>query len=180
MAQAFGWGVIRYDQRAVSRQGVPAIVAALLVRAGLPVDVGPFFRAETQPGRAVLTLAELASQRGVQPVPGAGAYLVLGSAFGRQLCVQYGTAHIVAVPMEEDPAASPVRSQFVNSGLPEFVRCLCLLGRMWNIRRRLTSGQASRWTAEFQEQLARQDPAAIASPHHWWATVIEWMRNGLI
>ncbi len=181
LAGAFGpQGVFRFDQRAVSRQGVPDIVAQTLVWSGLPVDFGPFFWAQAQPGQPVPTLAELAAQRGVQPSPDSGSYLVMGNDFGRQLCVQYGTAHIVAVPLEAGPGGQPVPPQFVNSSLPEFARCLALLGRMWRLRIGLTPEQAGRWTVDFQAQLAAQDPAAIASPDNWWSVLIEQMWDGLL
>jgi hypothetical protein len=52
LLQSFGpQGVLRFDQRAVSRQGVPEVVARTLVWAGLPADFGPFFWA--QPGQPV-------------------------------------------------------------------------------------------------------------------------------
>ncbi|WP_225845288.1 SUKH-4 family immunity protein [Streptomyces sp. HPF1205] len=181
LAGAFGpQGVFRFDQRAVSRQGVPDIVAQTLVWAGLPVDFGPFFWAQAQAGQPVPTLAELAQQRGVLPAADAGSYLVMGNDFGRQLCVQYGTAHIVAVPLEAGPGGQPAPPQFVNSSLPEFARCLALLGRMWRLRIGLTPEQAGRWTVDFQAQLAAQDPAAIASPDNWWSVLVEQMWDGLL
>ncbi|WP_329317331.1 SUKH-4 family immunity protein [Streptomyces sp. NBC_01262] len=181
LAQAFGpQGVFRFDQRAVSRQGVPEIVAQTLTWSGLPVDFGPFFWAQAQPGRPVPTLAELAAERGVPAGPDAGSYLVMGNDFGRQLCVQYGTAHIVAVPLEAAPGGQPAVPQFVNSSLPEFARCLALLGRMWRLRLGLTPDQAGRWTVDLQNQLAALDPAAVASPDHWWAVLIEQMWDGLL
>ncbi|MCX4823655.1 SUKH-4 family immunity protein [Streptomyces sp. NBC_01142] len=177
---AFGpQGICRFDQRAVSRQGVPEIVAATLVWAGLPGDFNPFFWA--QPAQPVVpTLAELAAQRQVQPASDAGSYLVVGSDFGRAICVQYGTAHIVAVPVESGPGGQPVAPQFVNSGLPEFVRCLALLGRMWRLRFNLNPEQAGRWTVDFQAQLAALDPAALASPESWWSVLLEQMWDGLL
>ncbi|MGW5349970.1 SUKH-4 family immunity protein [Streptomyces sp. NPDC004031] len=182
LAGAFGpQGVFRFDQRAVSRQGVPDIVAQTLMWAGLPMDFGPFFWAQAQPGQPVPTLAELAAARGVQPTADAGSYLVMGNDFGRQLCVQYGTAQIVALPLEGGPAGSPPAApQFVNSSLPEFARCMALLGRMWRLRIGLTPEQAGHWTVDFQAQLAAQDPAAIASPDNWWSVLIEQMWDGLL
>ncbi|MDT9692125.1 SUKH-4 family immunity protein [Streptomyces sp. P9(2023)] len=179
MAGAFGPGVCRFDQRGVSRQGVPEIVALTLVWAGLPADFGPFFWA--QPAQPVVpTLAELAAQRQVQPASDAGSYLVIGSDFGRALCVQYGTAHIVAVPVEAGPGGAPVPPQFVNSGLPEFARSMALLGRMWRLRFGLNPEQAGRWTVDFQAQLAMLDPAALASPENWWSVLLEQMWDGLL
>ncbi|MFF3687393.1 SUKH-4 family immunity protein [Streptomyces sp. NPDC002187] len=177
---AFGpQGLCRFDQRAVSRQGVPEVVAATLVWAGLPGDFNPFFWA--QPAQPVVpTLAELAAQRQVQPASDAGSYLVVGSDFGRAICVQYGTAHIVAVPVEAGPGGQPVAPQFVNTGLPEFVRCLALLGRMWRLRFGLNPEQAGRWTVDFQAQLAALDPAALASPESWWSVLLEQMWDGLL
>jgi hypothetical protein len=177
---AFGpQGICRFDQRAVSRQGVPEMVAATLVWAGLPGDFNPFFWA--QPAQPVVpTLAELAAQRQVQPASDAGSYLVVGSDFGRAICVQYGTAQIVAVPVEAGPGGQPVAPQFVNSGLPEFVRCLALLGRMWRLRFNLNPEQAGRWTVDFQAQLAALDPAALASPESWWSVLLEQMWDGLL
>ncbi|GAA1917517.1 SUKH-4 family immunity protein [Streptantibioticus ferralitis] len=181
LAQAFGpQGVFRFDQRAVARQGVPDIVAQTLVWAGLPTDFGPFFWAQAQPGRPVPTLAEVAAERGVQAAPDAASYLVMGNDFGRQLCVQYGTAYIMAVPLEAAPGAQSSPAQFVNSSLPEFARCLALLGRMWRLRLGLTPDQAGRWTVDFQSQLAALDPAALASPDHWWAVLLEQMWDGLL
>lgn len=181
LLQSFGpHGVFRFDQRAVARQGVPEAVAQTLVWAGLPVDFGPFFWAQAQPGRPVPTLAELAAERQVQPASDANSYLVMGSDFGRQLCVQYGTAHIVAVPLEAGPGGGPVPPQFVNTGLPEFVRCMALLGRMWRLRYGLTPEQAGRWTVDFQAQLAELDPAALSSPENWWAVLLEQMWDGLL
>ncbi|MEV2251155.1 SUKH-4 family immunity protein [Streptomyces sp. NPDC050147] len=177
---AFGPGVFRFDQRAVSRQGVPDLVAHTLVVAGLPVDFGPFFWAQAQPGRPVPTLAETAQERGVQPASDAGSYLVMGSDFGRAICVQYGTANIVAVPVEAGPGGAPVPPQFVNTGLPEFARCLALLGRMWRLRFGLNQEQAGRWTVDFQAQLAALDPAALASPESWWSVLLEQMWDGLL
>ncbi|CAM5331074.1 hypothetical protein SVIOM342S_02206 [Streptomyces violaceorubidus] len=145
----------------MSRQGVPPVVAHTLVAAGLPMDMGPFFWAQARPGRPVPTLAELAAERGVQPASDAGSYLVVGSDFGRAICVQYGTAAIVAVPVEAGPGGAPVPPQFVNTGLPEFARCLALLGRMWRLRFGLNQEQAGRWTVDFQAQLAALDPAAL-------------------
>ncbi|WNI24359.1 SUKH-4 family immunity protein [Streptomyces sp. ITFR-16] len=180
MLQTFGpQGVLRFDQRAVSRQGVPEIVARTLVWAGLPADFGPFFWA--QPGQPVVpTLAELAAQRQVQPAPDAGSYLVMGSDFGRAICVQYGTAHIVAVPVEAGPGGQSVPPQFVNTGLPEFTRSMALLGRMWRLRFGLNPEQAGRWTVDFQAQLVALDPAALASPESWWSVLLEQMWDGLI
>ncbi|TLQ45455.1 SUKH-4 family immunity protein [Streptomyces marianii] len=172
-------GVCRFDQRAVSRQGVPEIVARTLVWAGLPADFGPFFWA--QPAQPVVpTLAELAAQRQVQPASDAGSYLVVGTDFGRAICVQYGTAHIVAVPVEGGPGGQPTAPQFVNSGLPEFTRSLALLGRMWRLRFGLNPEQAGRWTVDFQAQLAALDPAALSSPESWWSVLLEQMWDGLI
>ncbi|WP_327375966.1 SUKH-4 family immunity protein [Streptomyces sp. NBC_01216] len=179
MAGAFGPGICRFDQRAVSRQGVPEIVALTLVWAGLPADFGPFFWA--QPAHPVVpTLAELAAQRQIQPASDAGSYLVIGSDFGRAICVQYGTAHIVAVPVEAGPGGQPVPPQFVNSGLPEFARCMALLGRMWRLRFGLNPEQAGRWTVDFQAQLAMLDPAALSSPDTWWSVLLEQMWDGLL
>ncbi|MFI1255665.1 SUKH-4 family immunity protein [Streptomyces netropsis] len=180
LVEAFGpQGIFRFDQRAVSRQGVPDIVAQTLVWAGLPMDFGPFFWGQAQPGRPVPTLAELAAERGVRPSPDAGSYLVMGSDFGRQLCVQYGTAHIVAVPVEAGPDGGSVAPQFVNTSLPQFVRCLALLGKMWRWRYGLTPEQAGRWTVDFQAQLMALDPAALSSPENWWAVLLEQMWDGL-
>ncbi|MFJ8825704.1 SUKH-4 family immunity protein [Streptomyces sp. NPDC102467] len=180
LAAAFGPGVFRFDQRAVSRQGVPDVVAHTLVVAGLPADFGPFFWAQAQPGRPVPTLAELAQERGVQPAPDAGSYLVMGSDFGKAVCVQYGTANIVAVPVEAGPGGGPVPPQFVNSGLPEFARSLGLLGRMWRLRYGLNQEQAGRWTVDFQAQLNGIDPAALGSPETWWSVLLEQMWDGLL
>ncbi|MGW1769718.1 SUKH-4 family immunity protein, partial [Streptomyces sp. NPDC002073] len=181
LAGAFGpQGVFRYDQRAVSRQGVPEIVAQTLVWAGLPVDFGPFFWAQAVPGQPVPTLAELAAQRGVAAASDAGSYLVVGSDFGKALCVQYGTAHIVAVPVEAGPGGAPVPPQFVNSSLPQFARSLAMLGHMWRLRMHLTPEQAGRWTVDFQANLAGLDPAALASPENWWSVLLEQMWDGLL
>ncbi|MFF8790366.1 SUKH-4 family immunity protein, partial [Streptomyces sp. NPDC015125] len=181
LEQAFGpQGIFRFDQRSVSRHGVPEVVAQTLVWSGLPVDFGPFFWAQAQPGRPVPTLAELAAERMVQPASDAGSYLVMGNDFGRQLCVQYGTAHIVAVPMEAGPGGAPATPQFVNSGLPEFARCLAMLGRMWRLRYGLTPEQAGRWTVDFQAQLVALDPPALGSPETWWSVLLEQMWDGLL
>ncbi|NBE56003.1 SUKH-4 family immunity protein, partial [Streptomyces boluensis] len=181
LAGAFGpQGIFRFDQRAVSRQGVPDLVAHVLMWSGLPVDVSPFFWAQAQPGRPVPTLAELAQERGVQPAADAGSYLVMGSDFGRAICVQYGTANIVAVPVEAGPGGAAVAPQFVNTGLPEFVRCLALLGRMWRLRYGLNQEQAGRWTVDFQQQLAALDGAALGSPDSWWSVLLEQMWDGLL
>ncbi|MFG2574413.1 SUKH-4 family immunity protein [Streptomyces sp. NPDC048481] len=180
LAAVFGPAVFRFEQAAVSRQGVPPVVAHTLVVAGLPADLGPFFWAQAQPGRPVPTLAELAAERGVQPAPDAGSYLVMGSDFGKAICVQYGTANIVAVPVEAGPGGGSVPPQFVNTGLPEFARCLALLGRMWRLRFGLTQEQAGRWTVDFQAQLAALDPAALGSPESWWSVLLEEMWDGLL
>ncbi|MGA5205312.1 SUKH-4 family immunity protein [Streptomyces variegatus] len=180
LGAAFGPGVFRFEQAAVSRQGVPPVVAHTLVAAGLPTDMGPFFWAQAQPGRPVPTLAELAAERGVQPASDAGSYLVMGSDFGKAICVQYGTANIVAVPVEAGPGGAPVPPQFVNTGLPEFARCLALLGRMWRLRFGLNQEQAGRWTVDFQAQLAALDPAALGSPESWWSVLLEQMWDGLL
>ncbi|MEU9003670.1 SUKH-4 family immunity protein, partial [Streptomyces sp. NPDC048551] len=181
LAGAFGpQGVFRFDQRAVSRQGVPEIVAQTLMWAGLPVDFGPFFWAQAVPGQPVPTLAELAAQRQVQPASDAGSYLVVGSDFGKALCVQYGTAHIVAVPVEAGPGGAPVPPQFVNSSLPQFARSLAMLGHMWRLRQHLTPEQAGRWTVDFQANLAGLDSAALASPESWWSVLLEQMWDGLL
>ncbi|QDY77160.1 SUKH-4 family immunity protein [Streptomyces qinzhouensis] len=180
LLNAFGpQGILRFDQRAVSRQGVPDVVAATLVYAGLPGDFNPFFWA--QPARPVIpTLAELAAQRQVPAAPDANSYLVVGSDFGRAICVQYGTANIVAVPVEAGPGGQPTAPQFVNTGLPEFVRCLALLGQMWRLRYGLNPEQAGRWTTDFQTYLAALDPAALASPESWWSVLLEQMWDGLL
>ncbi|MFF9146266.1 SUKH-4 family immunity protein [Streptomyces sp. NPDC014861] len=179
LAGAFGPGILRFDQRAVSRQGVPELVAVTLMWAGLPADFGPFFWA--QPAMPVVpTLAELAQQRQVQAAADASSYLVLGSDFGRAVCVQYGTAHIVAVPVEAGPGGASVPPQFVNTGLPEFTRSMALLGRMWRLRFGLTPEQAGRWTVDFQAQLAMLDPAALSAPENWWSVLLEQMWDGLL
>jgi hypothetical protein len=176
LAQYFGPGVFRYEQRAVSRQGVPEAVAQTLVWAGLPTSFGPFFWAHAPKDRPIPTLAELAAERGRQAAPDAGGYLVLGNDYGRQLCVQYGTAAVVAVDLE-GTAQAP---RFVNTGVPEFVRSLALLGRMWPLRYGLTPDQAGRWTTDFQAELAAIDPAALQAPDTWWAVLLEQFWDGLL
>ncbi|MEV7187249.1 SUKH-4 family immunity protein [Kitasatospora sp. NPDC093102] len=173
---AFGQNLFRYEQRAVSRQGVPEPVSQTLMWAGLPRDFGPFFWAQAQEGRPIPTLAELAAERGLAAGPDFGGYLVLGNDYGRQLCVQYGTAHVVAVDIEG--TGQPPR--FVNSGVPEFVRSLALLGRMWRLRYGLTPDQAGRWTTDFQAQLAAIDPAALQNADTWWAVLLEQFWDGLL
>ncbi|WP_197084973.1 SUKH-4 family immunity protein [Saccharothrix sp. ST-888] len=176
LGQSFGPGVFRFEQRAVSRQGVPEAVAHTLVWAGLPRDFAPFFWAHAQEGRPIPTLAELAAERGLPPGPDFGGYLVFGNDYGRQLCVQYGTAAVVAVEIE--PGGEPPR--FVNSGVPEFVRSLALLGRMWRLRHGLTPDQAGRWTTDFQAQLLAIDPAALQSPETWWGVLLEQFWDGIL
>ncbi|MFI6152069.1 SUKH-4 family immunity protein [Kitasatospora sp. NPDC051170] len=173
---AFGQNLFRYEQRAVSRQGVPEPVSQSLMWAGLPRDFGPFFWAQAQEGRPIPTLAELAAERGLPVAPDFGGYLVLGNDYGRQLCVQYGTANVVAVDV--DGTGRPPR--FVNSGVPEFVRALALLGRMWRLRYGLTPDQAGRWTTDFQAQLAAIDPAALQNTDTWWAVLLEQFWDGLL
>lgn len=177
LAQFFGQGVFRFEQRAVSRQGVPEAVAQTLMWAGLPRDFAPFFWAQAQEGRPIPTLAELATERGLPSGPDFGGYLVLGNDYGRQLCVQYGTGAVVAVDMESTAGEPP---RFVNSGVPEFVRCLAVLGRMWPLRYGLTPEQAARWTTDFQAQLAAADPAALQTPETWWAVLVEQFWDGVM
>ncbi|MFF4818517.1 SUKH-4 family immunity protein [Kitasatospora sp. NPDC001309] len=176
LGTAFGQNLFRYEQRAVSRQGVPEPVSQTLTWAGLPRDFGPFFWAQAQEGRPIPTLAELAAERGLQQGPDFGGYLVLGNDYGRQLCVQYGTANVVAVDV--DGTGQPPR--FVNTGVPEFVRALALLGRMWRLRYGLTPEQAGRWTTDFQAQLAAIDPAALQTADTWWAVLLEQFWDGLL
>ncbi|MER5355923.1 SUKH-4 family immunity protein, partial [Kitasatospora sp. NPDC002551] len=176
LGQAFGPNVFRFEQRAVARQGVPEPVAQTLMWSGLPREYGPFFWAQAQEGRPIPTLAELAAERGLPGGPDFGGYLVLGNDYGRQLCVQYGTAHVVAVDLEG--TGEPPR--FVNTGVPEFVRSLALLGRMWRLRYGLTPDQAGRWTTDFQAQLAAIDPAALQSADTWWAVLLEQFWDGLL
>ncbi|MET8702380.1 SUKH-4 family immunity protein [Kitasatospora sp. NPDC004723] len=176
LGQAFGPNVFRFEQRAVARQGVPEPVAQTLMWAGLPREFGPFFWAQAQEGRPIPTLAELAAERGLPGGPDFGGYLVLGNDYGRQLCVQYGTAHVVAVDLEG--TGEPPR--FVNTGVPEFARSLALLGRMWRLRYGLTPDQAGRWTTDFQAQLAAIDPAALQSADTWWAVLLEQFWDGLL
>ncbi|RMI37491.1 SUKH-4 family immunity protein, partial [Streptomyces triticirhizae] len=181
LAEAFGPQLVfRYEPHFAARQGVPEIVANTLAWSGLPVEIPPFFWARAQPGMPIPTLAEVAMERGVRPAPDAGSYLVVGSDFGKQLCVQYGTAHIVAVPLEAGPGGQPVPPQFVNASLPQFARCMALLGRMWRLRYGLTSEQAGRWTKDFQAQLASLDPMTVADPESWWSVLLEQMWDGLL
>ncbi|BFV57595.1 hypothetical protein KCMC57_up26990 [Kitasatospora sp. CMC57] len=175
LGQVFGPAVFRFEQRAVSRQGVPEPVAQTLMWAGLPRDFAPFFWAQAQEGRPIPTLAELAAERGLPAGPDFGGYLVLGNDYGRQLCVQYGTAAVVAVDLENGGEGP----RFVNTGVPEFVRSLALLGRMWRLRYGLTPDQAGRWTTDFQAQLLAVDPAALQSPETWWSVLLEQFWDGL-
>ncbi|MFY1678378.1 SUKH-4 family immunity protein [Streptomyces sp. WMMC905] len=180
LTAAYGSGVFRCEPAAVARQGVPEVVARTLTAAGLPMDAGPFFWALARPGRPVPTLAELAAEQGLRPVADAASYLVVGSDFGRAVCVQYGTAAIVAVPVESAPAGVPAPPRFVNTGIVEFARCLALLGGMWPLRRGLNQEQAGRWTVDFQARLASLDPAALGSPESWWSVLLEQMWDGLL
>ncbi|MFC1427123.1 SUKH-4 family immunity protein, partial [Streptacidiphilus sp. N1-12] len=184
LQQAFGeQNLFRYEPQAVSRQGIPEAVSGSLTWAGLPVEFGPFFWAQAQPGRPLPTLAELAVERGITAQPDAGTYLVLGNDYGRQLCVQYGTAAIVAVDFgtpTQPPGPEAQQPRFVNSGLPEFLRCMALLGRMWRFRYGLTPEQAGHWTTDFQAQLAALDPAALQSAETWWAVLLEQLWDGLL
>ncbi|MER8182948.1 SUKH-4 family immunity protein [Kitasatospora sp. NPDC094015] len=176
LAQAYGQGVFRFEQRAVSRQGVPEPVSATLMWAGLPREFAPFFWAQAQEGRPIPTLAELAAERGRPAAPDFGGYLVLGNDYGRQLCVQYGTAAVVAVDLEGQGEAP----RFVNSGVPEFVRSLAALGRMWRLRYGLTPEQAGRWTTDLQAELVAIDPAALYTPESWWSVLVEQFWDGLM
>ncbi|SFC14826.1 SUKH-4 family immunity protein [Streptomyces aidingensis] len=181
LAAAFGpQGVFRYDQQSVSRQGVPDIVAQTLVWSGVPLMLPPFFWAQAQPGRPIPTLAELAAERHIMPAADAGSYLVLGNDFGRQLCVQYGTAYVVAVPLEGGPGGQPAVPQFVNASVPQFARSMALLGRMWPLRYGLNPEQAGRWTTDFQNQLGSLDAQAVADPESWWSVLLEQMWDGLL
>ncbi|MFJ1703355.1 SUKH-4 family immunity protein [Kitasatospora sp. NPDC088346] len=176
LGQAFGPGVFRFEQRAVARQGVPEPVSQTLMWAGLPREFAPFFWAQAQEGRPIPTLAELAAERGRPAAPDFGGYLVLGNDYGRQLCVQYGTAAVVAVDLDGSGEAP----RFVNTGVPEFVRSLAVLGRMWRLRYGLTPEQAGRWTTDLQAQLIAVDPAALYTPESWWAVLVEQFWDGLM
>lgn len=90
--------------------------------------------------------------------------------------MQYGTAHVVAMDLE----GTGEQPRFVNTGVPEFVRALALLGRMWRLRYGLTPDQAGRWTTDFQAQLAAIDPAALQSADTWWAVLLEQFWDGLL
>ena len=70
--------------------------------------------------------------------------------------------------------------QFVNTGLPEFARCLALLGPDVAAAVRAEPEQAGRWTVDFQAQLAALDPAALGSPESWWSVLLEQMWDGLL
>ncbi|MEY9843823.1 hypothetical protein ABH940_000887 [Streptacidiphilus sp. BW17] len=181
---AFGdQNLFRYEAQAVARPGLPEVVSGTLTWVGLPRDFGPFFWAQAEPGRPVPTLAELAAERGLTAGPDAATYLVLGNDYGRQLCVQYGTNAVVAVDLgSPGQPAGPEASQprFVNSGVPEFVRSLAVLGRLWRFRYGLTQEQAGHWTTDFQNELATIDPAALSSPENWWAVVLEQFWDGLL
>ncbi|OIV38858.1 hypothetical protein BIV57_03735 [Mangrovactinospora gilvigrisea] len=170
--------VHRWEQRAVARQGVPEVVAHVLVWVGLPAEFAPFFWPQAQPGRPVPTLGELAQEQGVQAGPNAATYLVLGNDWGRQLCVEYGTAHIVAVDMQGGPEQDAPR--FVNSGIVEFARCLAILGEMWPLRLGLNPYEAGRWTTDLQARLVAADPQAMSAPDTWWAVLVEQMWDGLL
>lgn len=94
--------------------------------AGLPRDFAPFFWAQAQEGRPIPTLAELAAERGLPAGPDFGGYLVLGNDYGRQLCVQYGTAAVVAVDLEnpgETPGSSTPACRSSSARSPCWAGC---------------------------------------------------------
>ncbi|MCM1970137.1 SUKH-4 family immunity protein [Streptomyces sp. G1] len=169
--------LLRFTWADALRAGAPEVVQETLVRAGLPRDMSPFFWALPVPGQPWETLTDVAMLCTALVTSGADISLVVGHDFGKALCVQRGTLHVVAVPLD---SPGTVATQFVNSGLPEFAHCLALLGRMWPQRRGLTPERAGRWTEEFQEELVRLDAPATASPETWWSQLLEQMWDGLL
>ncbi len=180
LAGAFGPGVFRFEQAAGVPAGRTAGRRAHAGRGGAADGHGPVLLGAGPTGAPRTDVGRTLAGAGVRPSADAGSYLVMGSDFGRAICVQYGTANIVAVPVEAGPGGAPVPPQFVNTGLPEFARCLALLGRMWRLRYGLNQEQAGRWTVDFQAQLASLDPAALGSPESWWSVLLEQMWDGLL
>ncbi|MFZ3473275.1 SUKH-4 family immunity protein [Streptomyces sp. 4.24] len=178
--------IFRFALEDALRAGAPAVVREYVVAVGLPRDMGPFFWSQPQSGRPWPTLDEVAARSGVRAPDGPAVSLVVGHDFGRALGVQYGTAHIVAVPLEAQGQEGPpepepqLPPQFVNSGLPEFAHCIAHLGRTWPLRQGLTPEQAGRWAGDFQAALVELDPPALASPENWWSLLLEQMWDGLL
>ncbi|MBT2446960.1 SUKH-4 family immunity protein [Streptomyces sp. ISL-43] len=169
--------VLRFSLADALRAGAPPIVRQTLMEAGLPRDMGPFFWSLPGSDQPWPTSTDVAVLGSALVASGANISLVVGHDFGRALCVQQGTLHIMAVPLE---AVGPLSMQFVNTGLPEFAHCIALLGRMWPLRHGLTPEQAGRWTSDFQAGLVQLDPPAPASPENWWSLLLEQMWDGLL
>ncbi|MCX4781370.1 SUKH-4 family immunity protein [Streptomyces sp. NBC_01264] len=178
VARAFApENVVRFTWLDALRTGAPAVVQETLVEAGLPRDFGPFFWALPEPDQPWATSSDVALLCNALVASGADISLVVGHDFGRALCVERKSLRVVAVPLD---SPGTVTTQFVNSGLPDFAHCLALLGRMWPLRHGLTPQRAGRWTEEFQSELMRLDPPALAGSESWWSLLLEQMWDGLL
>ncbi|MGW6705792.1 SUKH-4 family immunity protein [Streptomyces sp. NPDC054956] len=178
VAEAFApENIHRYVLRAAQDAIVPLAARQTLMEAGLPRDMGPFFWSRAVAGRPWPVTGHPKARDGLHLPLARGMTLVLGHDFGKMLCIEYGSEHVVALP---PGVAGPSYAQFVNSGLPEFAHCVAALGRMWPQRRGLTPEQAGLWTTDFQADLMRLDPPALASPENWWSLVLEQMWDGLL
>ena len=181
LMQAFGpQGVFRFDQRAVSRQGVPDIVAQTLVWAGAADGRRPVLLGPGPAGPAGADAGGTGAGTGGSARPRTpGSYLVMGTDFGRQLCVQYGTAHIVAVPLEGGPGGQPARAAVREHRAPRVRALHGDAGPDVAPAVRADAGAGGPLDRRLPVQLAALDAAALASPENWWSVLLEQMWDGL-
>ncbi|MFP8962065.1 SUKH-4 family immunity protein [Streptomyces nanhaiensis] len=166
-------GMRRFSTAALYGATVPADTARALEETGVPVAVGPYFRASAV-SEAVRLGVYASHHRLDAPPPELEGWVRLADDRGAQLCVRPDGA-VQAVFLSE-----AVPDMFVNTGVEVLNRSLTALDLALP---RIAAADGMEGSAavfrELNAELRELDPAAFAERESWWPRVLDDVRHTL-
>ncbi|WP_031506297.1 SUKH-4 family immunity protein [Streptomyces megasporus] len=166
-------GMRRFSSAALYGSAVPDDATRTLEETGVPVAVGPYFRASGI-GEAVRLGVYASHHRLDAPPPELGGWVRLGDDRGAELCVRPDGA-VQAVFLSE-----VVPDMFVNASVDALNRSLTALDRA--LPRIAAADGMEGAVAVFRElngELREVDPMAFTERESWWPRVLDDVRHTL-
>jgi hypothetical protein len=104
-----------------------------------------------------------------------GRAAVIGDDYGTTLYCELDNGQVWSV---DDKGR--LRTRFVNSGIPELGTFLAEHARAIAPSGQASEAQRKDAIEALRSRFIEIDPAALADGDHWWATVVEQLRDGLL
>jgi hypothetical protein len=153
--------LVSFDPRELERLGIPVGVSRVLAEVGLPRAEEPFFFADD--AVSVLSMRD------------GGKLWRFGSDGGVSIAVHRDTGQVLA-----GAHAEGALTRFVNSSIEQFAESLCVVVASYRQFAGRPDDEIDSMLARLEARVREIDTAVLNGPEHWWAVLIEQMKDGLL